>query len=255
MLQIAGRKRWFIDEPPLWLPHSTQPFKAAGFVPGRRLMELELAAGDAMYLPRGYVHSTTTSQSHSAHVTLGINVLTWADMARGFLPACVDDEAFRQALPAGFASRAELRPVLKQRLTQLLPRSPVDYDVLIDQAIAMVQAARRHVPARFRADVSVITIASLLRAPARQRYDVAEAKDRLVMKFRRQALRVFGCNDRPSSSHVRQSDVPRGRSCRGLSCGGTDLRGAHCRASASSRSSVASGGPNCRIPPSLAPRR
>jgi bifunctional lysine-specific demethylase and histidyl-hydroxylase NO66 len=182
-LQIAGKKRWLVDEPPLKLPHSSQRFKAESFTRGPRAMEIELTAGDALYLPRGYVHSTTTSESHSAHVTIGINVLTWADIAWEFIPSCVENEEYRRALPPGFASRAELRPALKQRLAQMLPGVPVEHDVLIDRAISLVQSMRRRIPARFRADVTVITANSLLQTPIKQRYDVAQGKDPLTLDF------------------------------------------------------------------------
>jgi hypothetical protein len=183
VLQIAGKKRWLIDAPPLKLPHASQGFKSEGFTPGPRIMETELVAGDALYLPRGYVHSTTTYECHSAHVTLGVNVLTWADMAREFLPSCIENEEYRRALPPGFASRPELRPALKQRLTQLLPGVPIDQDGLIDQAIAVVQAGRRRIPARFRADVIVITANTLLQTPFKQRYDVAQGREHLILDF------------------------------------------------------------------------
>jgi|HubBroStandDraft_5_1064220.scaffolds.fasta_scaffold78765_2 hypothetical protein len=183
VLQIAGKKKWLIDEPPLKLPHSTQESKAAELIAGPRMMEIELVAGDALYLPRGYVHSTTTSDSHSAHITLGINVFTWADMARDFQPSCVEQEEFRRALPPGFASRPELRPAVKAQLMRLLPVSPIDHDVLIDHAIALVRSSRRRTPARFRADVSVITANSRLQVPTKQRYDVAQLRDQLVLNF------------------------------------------------------------------------
>jgi ribosomal protein L16 Arg81 hydroxylase len=183
VLQIAGKKKWLIDEPPLKLPHTSQRFKSADYTPGPRMMEIELVAGDLLYLPRGYVHSTTTSEYHSAHVTLGINVLTWADLASELVPSCVEKEDYRRALPAGFASRAELRPALKQQLTRMLADIPVDHDVLIDRAISVVQSGRRRIPARFRADVIAITANSLLQTPIKQRYDVAQSKDHLMIDF------------------------------------------------------------------------
>jgi hypothetical protein len=181
VLQIAGKKRWLIDEPPLKLPHSSQGFDSEAYTPGPRIMEIELLAGDALYLPRGYVHSTRTSESHSAHITIGINVLTWADLAREFMPSCLETEEYRRALPPGFASRAELRPALKQRLTKLLPIAAVDHNMLIDQAIALVQSTRRRLPARFRTDVIVITANSLLQSPNKQQYAIAQSKDGLSL--------------------------------------------------------------------------
>jgi Cupin superfamily protein len=183
VLQIAGRKKWLIEEPPLKLPHSSQGFKSEDFTPGPRVLETELAAGDALYLPRGYVHSTATSECHSAHVTLGVNVLTWADLARESVPSCLENEEYRRALPPGFASRPELRPAVKERLARMLPAGATDLDALIDRAIALVQSGRRRIPARFRADVTVITADSLLQMPIEQRYDVAQGKDFLILDF------------------------------------------------------------------------
>jgi hypothetical protein len=72
---------------------------------------------------------------------------------------------------------------LKQRLAQMLPGVPVEHDVLIDRAISLVQSMRRRIPARFRADVAVITVNSLLQTPIKQRYDVAQGKDPLTLDF------------------------------------------------------------------------
>ena len=57
----------------------------------------------------GFGHAAATSDSHSAHVTVGIHVYTWASVLKEFDPACVRLEEFRLGLPPGFASRIELR--------------------------------------------------------------------------------------------------------------------------------------------------
>lgn len=84
---------------------------------------------------------------------LGINVLTWADLALEFAPKCLENEEYRKALPPGFATRPGLRPALRQRLTRMLPGVAVDHDALIDRAISLVQSGRRRTPARFLTDV------------------------------------------------------------------------------------------------------
>lgn len=183
VLQIAGRKKWLIDEPPLQLPHCSQSFESTRPAPGPRIMETELMAGDALYLPRGYVHSTMTSESHSAHVTIGINVLTWADITREFLPSCLEMAEYRKALPPGFASRPELRPALKRRLMQMLPGVAVNHDLLIERAISVVQSGRRRLAAPFRADVIAITADSVLQTPPKERYDIARSREHLAVDF------------------------------------------------------------------------
>jgi lysine-specific demethylase/histidyl-hydroxylase NO66 len=184
VLQIAGKKRWRIDTPTLKLPHSSQTFNSQGFIPGPRLVEFELAADDLLYLPRGYVHSTTTSESHSAHVTIGINVYTWAELAIDLVPSCVEREEFREALPPGFASRPELRPAMTERLNRMLPSLSLDEcDRRISAFIDQVRASRPRVPARFRADVVVISPDSPMQAPAEQQYQVGQSGESLVLVF------------------------------------------------------------------------
>lgn len=183
VLQIAGRKRWLIEEPPLRLPHSSQSFESTRLTSGQRIMEIELAAGDALYLPRGYVHSTMTSACHSAHVTIGINVFTWADIAREFFPSCLELEEYRRALPPGFASRPELRPALRRRLAQMLAGVAVDHDALLERAISVVRSGRRRIPAPFRADVIALTASSLLQSPAKERYDISRSGEHLAIDF------------------------------------------------------------------------
>ena len=58
VLQIAGRKHWRIENSPLPLPHRGQPFDPGAYARSDPVLELELAPGDLLYLPRGYVHST-----------------------------------------------------------------------------------------------------------------------------------------------------------------------------------------------------
>jgi hypothetical protein len=184
VLQIAGKKQWRIDTPTIELPHSSQTFNPQGFIPGPRLVEFELAADDLLYLPRGYVHSTTTSDTHSAHVTIGINVYTWADLAIDLVPSCVESEEFRRALPPGFASRAELRPAMTERLSRLLPAlSPDECDRRIGTFIDQIRAAHPRVPPRFRADVVVISHDSPMQAPAEQQYQVGQSGESLVLVF------------------------------------------------------------------------
>ena len=183
VLQIAGKKQWRIDEPTIKLPHSSQSCNPQAFTPGPRLAEIELEAGDLLYLPRGYGHSTSTSAGPSAHVTIGINVYTWVDLVKGLLPSCIESEEFRTALPAGFASRAELRPVIKAQLARMLPDLGNDPDRLLDQVIFMVKAARRRIPARFRTDMVVLAPESLLEAPAERSYGVARNGDHVVLTF------------------------------------------------------------------------
>ena len=144
MLQVAGSKRWRLFQPPLALPHRTQPFTPTGFVP-RPLLELELKQGDLLYLPRGYVHAAHTSQVYSAHVTIGITVYTLVELLSELIASSKEFHQFRTALPPGFARREEMKKTLKEHLTAGTQRliGTCDIDRLIDEFLQRVRSRTR----------------------------------------------------------------------------------------------------------------
>jgi hypothetical protein len=184
VLQIAGRKRWYIDEPTCSLAHRSQPCNPEGYVPGPRLMEIELEPGDLLYLPRGFVHSTRTSEFYSGHITLGLNVYTWADLVGDLLPNAIASEELRRALPPGFASREELRPLMKERLGRLLPNSiGIDLDQALDRIALTVRGQKRRPRASFRADVVVLAADTRLEVVPDAVYRIARSEDRVTLEY------------------------------------------------------------------------
>jgi hypothetical protein len=179
VLQLAGKKLWRIHEPTVRLPDVSQPCDPKNYNPGPLLTELELHTGDLLYLPRGYGHAASTSQGHSAHVTVGIHVYTWARLLKEFDPTCVRREEFRRSLPPGFASRAELRPALKEQLRLMAPSHFTDSNLerLLDSIVRDVNQTRRRAPGRFRADATVISVNSLLKPPPEHRYHFSPVID------------------------------------------------------------------------------
>ena len=101
VLQVSGRKRWIVHEPVLRLPLASQPQAGAHLVPdgAEPLLDVELEAGDALYLPRGYVHAALTTDEHSVHLTVGVLSTTWYDVLSDALTLAGREEAFRDALP------------------------------------------------------------------------------------------------------------------------------------------------------------
>jgi lysine-specific demethylase/histidyl-hydroxylase NO66 len=108
VLQVSGRKRWVVHEPVLRLPLRSQARAGADLVPdgAEPLLDVELEAGDALYLPRGYVHAALTTDEHSVHLTVGVLSVTWKDVLDDAVALAADDEAFRDALPALEPDRA-----------------------------------------------------------------------------------------------------------------------------------------------------
>ncbi|CAB4927202.1 unannotated protein [freshwater metagenome] len=110
VLQVAGEKHWTIHEPVLADPLRTQPWGDRAEAVAARAQEAPvidavLRPGDALYLPRGYLHSAVALGEISAHLTIGVhNVTRWGavesalDLVRTL---ATDDPALRTSLPLG----------------------------------------------------------------------------------------------------------------------------------------------------------
>ena len=117
VLQVAGEKRWLLYEPLFPLPLKDQRYTKELGEPGEPVADLTLRSGDALYLPRGWLHEAVTSASDSLHITVGINTYTWLDAFREALDACAEDLEFRRAVPlAGGEPPSELLERLAARL-------------------------------------------------------------------------------------------------------------------------------------------
>jgi hypothetical protein len=190
VLQIAGGKRWRIYQPPLFLPHRSQPFDPRSYVPSAPLLEVDLTPGDLLYLPRGFVHTTATSDSFSIHVTLGITVYTWVELLSDWIQSSKNTVGLRRALPPGFARRGDVRQLLGDELRRIIGELQVmtDYDTLLDGFSHRIRSARAGMRADFHTDVMVIGPRTELRTL--DSYAVAEEGGRLVLKFQGKAFVV-----------------------------------------------------------------
>ena len=124
VLQVSGRKRWFIYNSPVRLPLQGQKCDPDVDTPGELLEEFELEAGSWLYLPRGVMHSAHSTDATSLHITLGLLGFTWAD----FLTECVaasalDRVTLREHLPIGFAgpnfSLEQRQRLIREKLADL----------------------------------------------------------------------------------------------------------------------------------------
>jgi ribosomal protein L16 Arg81 hydroxylase len=99
-LQVAGTKRWLVYDPVLELPLKNQRYRSALGEPGEPVLDLTLAAGDTLYLPRGWLHQALTSEDDSLHITVGVNVRRWVDEAHVALDDAESELPFRQTIDA-----------------------------------------------------------------------------------------------------------------------------------------------------------
>jgi ribosomal protein L16 Arg81 hydroxylase len=185
VLQIAGHKRWSLYEPPITLPYRSQPFDPNSYRPGALIATLDLHPGDLLYLPRGYVHTTATSDQYSAHVTIGITVYTWADLLRDHLPSPTEHPTLRKALPPGFAHRAELRPALRQGVLDAMAELGIaaSPDPALEAFLQRVRGARSPRTEALRIDTRVIDLETTLRPPAREAYRLHSEAAHLALEF------------------------------------------------------------------------
>ena len=106
VLQIAGSKRWHVHAPvhadPLrgqpWTDHTDAVRARAEEEP---LLDEVLHPGDALYLPRGYLHSATALGGVSAHLTVGVHVVTRYALLEALVESLADDPELRRTLPLG----------------------------------------------------------------------------------------------------------------------------------------------------------
>jgi ribosomal protein L16 Arg81 hydroxylase len=204
VLQIEGRKRWQVFDPPLPLPHRSQPFARAGYMAPTPKLELTLEPGDLLYLPRGYVHAAATSATHSVHITIGVTVYTWIELLSEWVQSSKDDVRFREALPPGFASGdAGLRALcegLRDRIETL--RSTTDWEAVARSMQHRVQAAQPRSPTTFRADVRVIGPRTVLRVAEAERYRLDMDAGVMTLTLDGRTLRLPG-GVRPTLEAIR----------------------------------------------------
>ena len=107
VLQLAGEKRWIVHEPVHEWPLRSQPWTQRRRQVERAVAETTptidavLRPGDALYLPRGFLHSAEALGDVSAHLTVGIHVVTRQALVEALVAAAEDEARLRQALPVG----------------------------------------------------------------------------------------------------------------------------------------------------------
>lgn len=112
LIQTEGVKRWRLYSPVV--PDPLTPGSiASGELPsdfGSRapIMEVDLRAGDVLWIPRGWIHNGSTLSDWSLHVTIGIRQFTAHGMLGPLLAAASSSPALRAPLPPGAGHDAEV---------------------------------------------------------------------------------------------------------------------------------------------------
>lgn len=124
VLQLAGTKRWVLHPPVLAEPLRSQPWTdrraaVAAAASGPPSIDTVLAPGDALYLPRGWLHAAAALGEVSAHLTVGVHNLTRYSIVEALLAGAAEDPELRRSLPLGI--------------------DPADPDQLTDEIAAVVR--------------------------------------------------------------------------------------------------------------------
>jgi bifunctional lysine-specific demethylase and histidyl-hydroxylase NO66 len=127
VLQISGEKHWRIHAPVHVDPLRTQPWdqhraavaRAATHEP---VIDAVLRPGDALYLPRGWIHSATALGATSVHLTVGMSAYTRADIVDALVGQVGDSAFLRTSLPLGLDLRdpKALTPIVEETVQALI---------------------------------------------------------------------------------------------------------------------------------------
>ena len=106
VLQVAGEKRWTIHPPVHPAPLRDQDWTRYRPAVQRRATEepaidAVLRPGDALYLPRGWLHSAEALGEVSVHLTVGIHSVTRYALVEALTALAAQEPRLRASLPLG----------------------------------------------------------------------------------------------------------------------------------------------------------
>jgi hypothetical protein len=121
LLQIDGVKHWRVYEPTVSLPLSSMAGAVERSQLGRPVVDVDLEAGDLLYIPRGFIHEGLTADVSSLHLTLAVRVTRWVHVLEHAIAlAAQRDVRLREAVPAGYLESDEAAEAMGQRFHDLL---------------------------------------------------------------------------------------------------------------------------------------
>ena len=88
------------------------------------MIDTVLRPGDALYLPRGWLHSAEALGETTIHLTIGMHATTRYDLVQALVALAADSPALRESLPIGAATAdpAELQSELDLTVKALIDR-------------------------------------------------------------------------------------------------------------------------------------
>ncbi|MFF3852503.1 cupin domain-containing protein [Micromonospora sp. NPDC002575] len=166
VLQVDGRKHWRIHPPVLPDPLERQPWggradEVSATAQGPAALDVVLEPGDALYLPRGWLHSAQAQETSSLHLTVGIRALTRYAIVEELLALAAADARLRAGLPFGtdVADPDAIEPELTETVEALR-----DWLLRADPAAVAARLRERAWPAARPAPIRPLAQAAALAA-------------------------------------------------------------------------------------------
>lgn len=195
VLQLAGRKHWTVHAPVCPDPLRDQPWdRYADAVTTaardeRPVLDAVLEPGDALYLPRGYLHAAATPGGVSAHLTVGVHTVSRFALVEALCALVADDPDLRRSLPLGLdlADPEALAPHLRatlDALTGALHRVPAER--VAQRVREWVWSGNRPEPVSPLAHTAFtgeLSAGDAVRRRAGLRYRLREDADRVVLEL------------------------------------------------------------------------
>ncbi|OBK76821.1 cupin domain-containing protein [Mycobacterium sp. 1274761.0] len=146
ILQTAGRKRWIVHAPVHEHPVASQPWTQHRTAIEERVtddpvIDTVLTEGDALYLPRGWVHSAQAVDTTSIHLTVGVSAVTRLDVARAVVDQLATVGEYRKSLPMD-PHQDEIIATVTKVMAEMVTSMRDDAAELCDGAAASL--LRRH---------------------------------------------------------------------------------------------------------------
>ncbi|KAA0090865.1 cupin [Mycolicibacterium sp. P1-18] len=129
VLQTAGTKHWTVHAPVHVDPLASQPWTDHRDAIARRVrdepvVDAVLHPGDALYLPRGWIHSAQAQGATSVHLTIGVSAVTGMDVIRAVVDQLEGVADFRRSLPMGvdLTDQSEMASTTTKLVAELAER-------------------------------------------------------------------------------------------------------------------------------------
>lgn len=192
VLQTAGTKHWAVHEPVHVDPLGTQPWTDHRDAIARRVedepvVDAVLSPGDALYLPRGWIHSARALGETSIHLTIGVAPFTGMDVVRAIVDQLEGVAGFRRSLPLAVdvTDQSEMAATATKLVAELTDR-------LRDHASELGEEAATRMRSRFAERTRPVAVRPLASLAAAERAATTAVRWRhgLVAAIRRQDGRV-----------------------------------------------------------------